>query len=309
MRKLLLHIFLFLLPVLVILLLYPVDKRLRYVSLKDDCFNHGIWLHDRIFENPTPVDIAFLGSSHTINAIDDHQIEKILEEKKVHVVNLGYCRLGRNMDYTVLKELLLEKKPKLIIVEVTETENRYGHPIFPYIASQKDVLLPFPFFNRDIIKDAYTAVAFKTELIQEQLLANNPLPAIDDHPYGLSEHTDTASSELLRKFFKERHQPEEKQSSLEHSFYLAFPKAYLEKTAQTCKENSIQLCFVYLPGYGTSLRMPSEMELYKSYGAVLIPPSVIFENTSNWFDENHLNENGTAAVSQWLGEELKKIFR
>jgi hypothetical protein len=308
MKKLLIHIVLFLLPLLVVLLLLPVNKRLRYVSLKDDCFNHGIWLHDRIFENPIPVDIAFLGSSHTINAIDDHQIEKILEGKNVHVLNLGYCRLGRNMDYALLKELLLTKKPKLLIIEVTETENRYGHPIFPYIATQKDVLLPALFFNRDIIKDAYTAMAFKTELIQEQLFANNPLPVIDHNPYGLAGHADTAANELLIKFFKERHEPEKKQGSLEHDFYMAFPTYYLKKTAQLCKENNISLCFVYLPGYGTSLRAPSEMELYKRYGKVLLPPSVIFENTSNWFDENHLNKSGAAEVSRWLGEELKRIY-
>jgi hypothetical protein len=309
MKKLFIHIFLFLLPVVVILLLYPVNKRLRYVSLKDDCFNHGIWLHDRIFENATPVDIAFLGSSHTINAIDDHQIETILEKKKLHVLNLGYCRLGRNMDYTLLKELLLTKKPMLVILEVTETENRYSHPIFPYIATQKEVLLPSLFFNRDAIKDAYTAVAFKTELIQEQFFANNSLPALDQHAYGFAGHADTASKELLTTFFKERHQPEKKQGGLEHTFYMAFPKAYIEKTVKLCKENNIRLCFLYLPAYGTSYRIPSEMELYQTYGTVLIPPSAIFENTSNWFDENHLNKNGTAIVSQWLGEQLKAIYQ
>jgi hypothetical protein len=309
MRKLFIHIILFLLPILIVLLLYPVNKRLRYISLKDDCFNHGIWLHDRIFENPLPVDIAFLGSSHTINAIDDHQVETILEEKKLRVLNLGYCRLGRNMDYALLKELLLSKKPKLVVLEITETENRYSHPIFPYIATQKDVLLPALFFNRDVVKDAYTAMAFKTELIQEQLFQNNPSPAIDLHAYGFAGHADTASKELLTKFFKERHLPEKKQSSLEHAFYMAFPKAYLKKTVQLCKENKIRICFLYLPAFGTSRSIPSEMELYKTYGTVLIPPSTIFDNTSNWFDENHLNKNGTAILSQWLGEQLKAIYQ
>jgi hypothetical protein len=229
----------------------------------------------------------------------------VLQEKKIRVLNLGYCRLGRNLNYALLKELLLIKKPRLVILEVTETENRYGHPIFPYIAEQKDVLLPALLFNRDILKDAYTMLAFKTELIQEQLISGKQLPPIDLNPYGFSGHEDTAATKLLNDFFIKRHQPD-RQSNFEHWFYNAYPKSYLEKTVQLCKEQNIKLCFLYLPAFGTSLKAPSEMKLYEAYGTVLIPPTSIFENKFNWFDENHFNTNGSSAISKWIGEELKR---
>jgi len=73
------NIFIFLFPVILLVLIFPIDKRTRYTSLKDDCFNHGIWIHDRLFKNETPTDIIFLGTSHTVNAIDDKLIEDSLK--------------------------------------------------------------------------------------------------------------------------------------------------------------------------------------------------------------------------------------
>lgn len=308
MKKLVIHIILFILPLLLLLLIIPINKRLRYINLKDDCFNHGIWLHDRIFENPLPIDIAFLGSSHTINGVDDSKIETVLKEKQMHVANLGYCRLGRNLDYTILKELLQTKKTKILILEVLENENRYSHPIFPYVAAQSDVLLPVVFFNRDLIKDAFTALAFKTELLQEEVFSSHERPEIQLNPYGSEGHKDTAASDLLENFFMKRQQPAQPQNQVEHSFYAAYPKAYFEKIMNICRERNINICFLYLPSYGTALTVPSEIELYKKYGRVFLPPSRILRNRNNWFDENHLNKNGAAELSSWLGEQLKEMF-
>lgn len=306
MKKLSLHITLFLIPVLVILILYPVNKRQRYLSLKDDCFNHGVWLHDRIFENTIPVDIAFIGSSHTINGIDDKLIETELGSfnKKCHVLNMGYCRLGRNMHYTLLKELLKEKKPKVLVLEVTESENRYSHPIFPYVAEQKDALLPTLFFNKDVLKDMYTAVAFKTQLMQEDLFSQKQSPPIDLTPYGFSGHADTAKATLLDSFYVKRNKPEEKQSELARRFYNTYPLSYLQKMEGICKENQIQLYFLYMPAYGVS-SPPAEKEYYQAHGKLLCPPYSIFEKKEYWFDENHLNFAGTKALSKWVSGQLK----
>ena len=304
MRRFIFHILLFVLPVILVLILIPVNKRQRYISLKDDCFNHGIWLHDRIFENTRPVDIAFIGSSHTINAVDDQQLETLLNVQQVNVLNLGYCRLGRNMDYVILKELLEKKKPKQVILEVRETESRYGHPIFPHVAAQKDVLLPALFFNRDILKDAFTAIAYKIELIQDCFFSQQQAPVMDLNPYGFSGHTDTAKKQLLDDFFARRQQHSKKESTFEHAFYNAYPKSYLEKIIALCKKNQVTLSFLYLPGYGSAYTQPEETAYYVKHGKLLLPPAIIFQTRSNWFDENHLNKNGSKALSQWLGKQL-----
>ena len=136
---------LFVSPFLVLIFVIPVDSRMKFEGLKDDCFNHGIWIYDRIHNNEKATDIVFLGSSLTINSINDPLIEQGLDNT-TSVVNFGYCRLGMNMNYALWKEVLKKKKPRYLILEVREGGGRYGHPIFPYVAASEDVILPNVFF-------------------------------------------------------------------------------------------------------------------------------------------------------------------
>ena len=161
MKKLYQNIMLFALPLLIMIIWLPVDRKLKYAGLKDACYNHGLWLYNRIFEDNKPTDIVFLGSSHTINGIDDQYIEEQLKPYHLTAANLGYCRLGRNLHYVLLKELLEVKHPDYVILEIREDENRYSHAVFPYLASTSEVLMAEPFFNRDFFKDIFLHCSYK----------------------------------------------------------------------------------------------------------------------------------------------------
>jgi len=113
------------LPVWLLFIFLPVDKRQKYQGLVGDCGNKGLFLHDRVFINEKSIDMLFLGSSHLICGVDDQLIETKLNNKTT-VANLGYCRLGRNFSYILLKEVLETKQPKHLILEVREDENRYN---------------------------------------------------------------------------------------------------------------------------------------------------------------------------------------
>ena len=114
MKRLYKHIILFFLPVLLLIIIVPVNKRQKYLGLENDCFNHAIWIYDRLYKNSKPVDIAFLGSSHTINGINDKLIEEELKRYNMTAANFGYCRLGRNLSYVLLKEIIKTKKPRYL---------------------------------------------------------------------------------------------------------------------------------------------------------------------------------------------------
>lgn len=305
MKKLYKNIILFLLPIFILLVFLPVDKKLKYQGLGGDCLSHGIWMYQRIFENEKPVDLAFLGSSHTISAIDDQLLEEGLIVKNIQVLNLGYCRLGRNLHYTILRELVEEKKPKYLILEVREQEDRYSHPIFPYLANSKDVLLPEPFFNRDILDDAYTHLSYKVELSQDFLYQNTTaafVPAKGDFGYGTT--NDTTDIQLMESAKISRSIPKPASSD----FHMKYPRAYLQKIITLCQKYQIEIHFLYLPSYGTYLAQPTEYETYIKYGKVLIPPQEIFDKTDNWYDTNHLNPAGTLALSNWLLEEIQNTI-
>src|SRR5687767_9647068 len=109
MRKFILHTTLFLLPLLAgatIIFFLPTDRKRSYHYLTKDCEGRGAWMYRRIFERPEPVDVAFLGSSHTINGINDTLINQQLIGKKMTACNLGYCRLGRDLQLVLIKHLI-----------------------------------------------------------------------------------------------------------------------------------------------------------------------------------------------------------
>lgn len=302
MKKLILHIALFLLPAVILVLIIPVDVRMKYAGLKNDCFNHGIWIHDRIHHNPDPVDIAFLGSSHTINGIDDRIISESLTPIKA--ANFAYCRLGRNLDYVLLKEILKKKKISKLVVEVREREDRYSHPVFPYIASTPDVVYPFLIFNRDTFKDIWYHLSYKIETGQDVIYKRDSIPDYRQEDFGFAGHYDTALASLLDEIKIKRNLPKKEESKYMKEFHLNYPRGYLRKISQICKENQIALCFLYLPSYGNQNKVPEALSLYEELGIILIPPDTIFDNPLNWHDENHLNINGARLLSQWLADQL-----
>ena len=108
----------FILVLFITILQWPISKERMYKRLQNDCYGYAGWIYDRIYTNPNPVDIAFVGSSHTINGVDDKLINSKIQGKQV--TNFGYCRPGRNLDYLMVRDLIEKKHPELIILEMRE---------------------------------------------------------------------------------------------------------------------------------------------------------------------------------------------
>ncbi|MEZ5082854.1 MAG: hypothetical protein R2750_05335 [Bacteroidales bacterium] len=193
---------------------------------------------------------------------------------------------------------------KKLIVEVRDDEDRYSHPIFPFIAENKDILLPSPFFNRDIFIDLYHFYAYKLLLIQEIIFNKNEPIEIQDMDFGHSSSPDTADTKFLVTV-KESGRSPQTSTTFERDFYMKFPRSYLKKIHKLCKDYNVELIFIYLPSYGSNLTKPLEIETYKKYGKVIFPPAEIFENMDYWHDEDHFNDAGAVALSTWIAGELK----
>ena len=66
-------------------------------------------------------------------------------------LNLACCRLGRDMDYLLLKEVIKNKNPSHIILEVREGESKFSHPVSPYIRSSTSQLSAYLLFNKNAL--------------------------------------------------------------------------------------------------------------------------------------------------------------
>jgi hypothetical protein len=130
--RLYIKIVFFLIPVALVVFFLPVNRRDASAALHEDCFNHAIWLHDRLFINPKPADVVFFGSSRTVNGVNDSLLNRRITN--IHFLNAGYCRFGTNLYPLLLQDVIKTKNIKKLILEVREGEDYFSHPIFPYLA-------------------------------------------------------------------------------------------------------------------------------------------------------------------------------
>jgi len=306
-QKIALFFALLALPI-VILFTLPYSNDFARHFIKDDCYNHGAWIFDRITKNALPVDVAFIGSSHTIHSFQEKKMETILDGK-FHLANLGYCRFGRNLQYLFVKELLANKNPKLVVIEVHEDEAKNSHDIFPYLANTEDLFFSPTLINRDYFSNIFKGASARLEQFKSNYIFNKKIPEPDLNPYGYGESDRIATSEELmknkqgwNKWIRKRNSP-----GIEN-IQMKYPYSYLTKMIDLLKTKKIPFVFIYLPESGSNFKEPIRLSFYKRYGQVLTLPDSITQNTANWMDEMHFNNNGANLVSEWTAQKMRQIL-
>lgn len=304
MRRLFIHLSIFLLfpfAIIVLLFVIPADKKFAYHFIKTDCYNHSDWIYGRMHDTAS-IDIAFIGSSRTIHAIADSLIESLMGKavnESPHLVNLGYCRFGRNLDFVIVKDLLAAKRVKMLVLEVREDEEPFSHLDFGYIASSLDLLQPV-FINPRYFNDFWKGLQMRVEWAKSGLKVR-PIESVSHrilssiYGYGSSAMSLPANKALPASL------PESAAAiSVLHEMKMNFPRHYIAEIATLAKANDVRVCFLYIPSYGFSQHTPSEYLYYRQFGQVLIPPAKIFSNPAYFMDENHLNDQGSAQMAEWL---------
>lgn len=308
MKRILLKIALFfsllILPFLV-MIVAPYSEKFAFHYIEKDCYNHGAWIYDRIVQNPTPADVAFIGSSHILHAIQEKKIEE-LSGTGSHMVNLGYCRYGRNLEYVVLSLLLKHKSPKLVVIEVHEEEEKDSHDIFPYLASTRDLFLSPTLFNRDYFSDLFYGMSARLEQFKSCCIFRKDYGEPGTERYGYASSDRTSTEEELKEneteWTKRLSRNEDK--TIE-KLQAKYPLAYLNKTIRLLNEKKIPFLFIYLPEYGSALKSPKYAAYYQNKAPLLIPPQHILNDASNWMDAGHFNDKGSGLLSEWMAEQLK----
>ena len=288
---------------IVLLFSLPYPKSFAYQTTKDDCYNHGLWIYQRLYQNPKPVDIAFIGSSRIIHAVQDSLLEKMWADTlhhPFHVLNLGYCRPGRNMDYFFLKEIIETKHPKTVILEVRELEDRISHPMFPYLADAEDIYVSPTVWNRKYLSDCFAALIARRDYWMSRVIRETPTQvSIPNTDFGYPETNLTTDSVVLKDRYiqiRNRHPTE-----LAVALAEQFPLAWLNRIKRLGQEHGVKIYFLYLHGYGTIEKFPAHPEWYSN---LLIPPDSIFINQNNWMDPDHLNNNGAKQMAKFLRDAL-----
>ncbi len=317
MRKFLFNITLFCAPLMVLLVvLFSVqpDKKFAYTFVKGECDNKAEWIYQRIFENHERIDIAFTGASQTSCAIMDERIEKQLDSMNMNlkVASLGYCRRGRDIQFAMLKDLFSHKKPKLLVIEITENEPAKSHPVFPYLAESKDVLGSFIFFNQRFISGIYKALVVRFEYCKNRFFGIQAEKPDTNSNFGYISSSQVVNIDELNS---NQQTWKKKLANPKPAFITKienkYPLHYLEKIVKLANTNHCEVVFLYLPEYGSGLKEPENIRIYRNIAPVILLPDSIIQNKTNWKDPMHFNDAGAKQASDFisgeLAEQLQKI--
>lgn len=282
------------------ILLLPFDKQYGYNQMLKSC-DKGNWIYSRIFLNKTPIDVAFIGTSHTDCGIDDGLLESLIKEKtgdSLHIANFGFCRFGRTLDYAIIKDMLKYHHPKMIVMEMQSTETRYSHEDFPCIADTKDLIGAnfYPGYIKQLVKGIHYRWRYQLGITDEY------------PPYRTSDivknnkhriHEGKKNKLVQEKDKKKKNKPKVSQDTM--TPYSAYSLAYVKKIAAIAKEQHIELRFLYMPKVCS--HAPDKPVLYEEYsklGQIWLPPMSIYNTPEYCVDYHHLTSEGATALTNWL---------
>lgn len=314
MKKFFKRILVFALPILVlviVLMAIPLDKNFAYHFIKGNCYNHGEWLYHRIFENQAPVDVAFIGSSRTLHAVNDELLENAIEEKtgeQRNIVNLGFCQQGRNFQYSMLKDLLKHKHPKLVVMEITEDEPRSTHQSYPYIADMNDILVA-PCLNTYYWSDLFKAIVVRWEQLKFKLFFHENLKFGNRSKYGYSSLDRVVTEkevEQNRNYWNKRILRDH--SSRFGQFLDSYPFFFINKSLALLERENINYCFLFIPTSNTDIKGSVFDQFYREKGNCYYINPTEYNQREFWLDASHLNDKGSEKLldqlTQMLTEEL-----
>lgn len=294
--------------------LREIPKERAYEQILKDC-RSGSWIYRRIHENPKPIDLALIGTSRTMCALEDDILQSRLNDSlglPWTVANLGVCRNGVNLHWYILRDLLSRRKPKAVVVELHSVMPANSHMHFPMVASAKDVYLPGSALNSAYFADLATFSWTRLCYLREHILGidydypeeiTNP-----DHSFVRVPNDMVADSAEMVKVRNRRKvitsQDPEGLAGAWRGWVDQFPQAYYRSMAEMCKSARVPLYFLYIPGYGTEAPKPQSLAFYESLAPVLIAPDTIFSNPKHFFDPDHLNQKGARLLTDWVAEEM-----
>ncbi len=307
---------------LALLSLIPSDPYIQWQAMRSEAFARLGWIYERIHFDPTPIDVAFIGTSHTMNGIDGEAVAAAMGGC-AHVANLAIPAYGRNLHWIIARELLEHRTVGTLVVEVVENETRLSHPAFFTVAGWRDIvqapilinlryftdlallpidrlllgvktLLPAAFGLRARFDPAHYdgPDPDNTRMVRVHGQAFTGLRASHEDPAALDRD---AAADRAGKRYNMLPLP---MAGLEY----AAPLYYLHRIEALAAARHVRLVYLYLPGYGQDAA-PHDLAPYA--GHAMLTVNDLLASHAAWYDAAHLNAAAAAAVSERVGGLLR----
>ena len=315
------------------LCLLPHDPYIRFQQLASESVHYlrVKWIYERVHFDQTPIDVAFIGTSHTQSGIDSEHVEAVLRARGVdqHVVNFAVPHLGRDLEYLVARELLEHRQIRTLVIEVQQSEARAPHPGFQRLATAGDMLQAPLLINTGVVDNFV-----RLPLRQLDLSLRTAFPAW----FGLQGQFDVKQYEgphwndtyRLHGFAKARttvytraeFEPElavlrkaqAQRAALARKLDLPFMEfnltsryndLYLQEMVELAKRHSVQVVFLYLP-FLDEPGLPQHRAWLERQAKIMVPTEIIHDS-SIWQNADHLNYSGAQKLSAWVADQLAAV--
>lgn len=287
----------------------PMSDRLA--TLKSDG-QRLAQVYERIAQNPRPIDVAFIGTSHTMTGIDDRGIEEALAREGVSasVANLGVWWMGRDMHLFLVRQLLARKSPKLIVLELNEHEPPYGHQLMPYVASVSDMFCCHFWFDLDFPKmfllflkeQAWGVVSIlwpPDRAVQEATETWDygwvPVDGIWDTGRQKIPSVGDRVEKLLGRQFRETG----------YKLTSAFGDDTVTQIVKLARSKNVGIMFLYLPEYFYATHESEDNVVsHEDLAPTVTLPRDVVADQLNWIDPAHLNRTGALKAVPELSAQI-----
>ena len=306
----------------------PHDKYYRFQKYDSVTTRKADWIYERLRHDPTPIDVALIGTSRMGGGLSASEMErKFCEQtgRRIHIANLSIPNTGRNMHYVIAKEAIRAKAPHILIVELNETEPRKPHDGFIFLADASDVLTAPGLINLNYVSDLIRLPGRQFQLFIETLLQR---PAIR-HEFDVAEyhgaHLDRTHALVtidggvidrdVRKSASELNALYNARLATQNPLHLAPPplhsleyrysRFYLKKIERAARARGARTAYLYVPAYRAPTAYPGALkQALQLHGRIFSAGGDIVDDPDFWFDATHVNASGAMYLSAQFGRDL-----
>jgi hypothetical protein len=306
-------------------IMLPHDRYYRFQAYDNVTTRKADWIYERLHFDPTPIDVALIGTSRTGGGLSAPLIERAYCKatgRRIRVANLGLPETGRNMHYLLAREAAKTKAPALTIVELNDVETRKPHSGFVFLADARDVLTAPAAINLNYLSDLIRLPGRQAALFAQTIFGQPALRKTFDPQAYAGAHMDRTTVQIAidggvksRDVVRSRDDMNalraRRMQNVSPTWLAPEPLRFLEYRFSKAYLNRIEhaandVAYVYLPAYGEpapAQQLLTALEIDERIidlgGAAALDPSL-------WLDATHFNAEGARDASLRLADALAR---
>lgn len=315
---------------LALLMLLPNSDYYRWQQGDGTILARARWIYERIHFDPTPIDVAMIGSSRMEASVRAPELSEILSARlgrPIRVVNFGLPQEGRNLHWAVVKQLLENRPEVRLIVLSAGRETVISHPGFRFLGDDASLLESPMIYNDAYAEDLFTLPYRHLAYFIQGLWpsAFQLSPRFDPAIYRERGFDPTQTFILDGKVVDREQQLDPNRAMQERAaingvqwvdpklrnapFDWRYPieRHFTRRIASLAAQKHVQVAFLWVPTAVDPQEALVDPGFYAAIGPVW-KASQLGDDPYDYMDSGHLNRQGTAKLLPWLADRLTALL-